>query len=80
MPSPHCLPGQPEARLSPGRSARRLDLERGVALPRESYGWEAQILRNGELTIGRRCLLKAEAVKWAEVEKAHADERVEWVE
>jgi hypothetical protein len=40
----------------------------------------AQILRDGELTIGWRGLLKAEAVKWAEAEKALADDRLEWME
>ena len=29
------------------------------------YGVEAQILRNGELTIGRRFLLKEQAIRWA---------------
>jgi len=46
----------------------------------EGYGWEAQILRNGQLTIGRRFLLKAEAVNWAEAEKALAGDRLEWME
>ena len=44
------------------------------------YGVEAQILRNGELRIGRRFPLKEQAVQWAEAEKAHAGERVEWME
>jgi hypothetical protein len=34
------------------------------------YGVEAQILRNGELTIGRRFLLKEQAIRWAEAERA----------
>lgn len=46
----------------------------------EGYGWEVQILRNGELTIGRRFLLREEAVAWAEAEKAHAGGGEEWVE
>lgn len=32
----------------------------------ESFGWEAQILRNGELAIGRRFVMKAQAIEWAE--------------
>jgi hypothetical protein len=37
-------------------------------------------LRNGELAMGRRFVLKEQAVRWAEEEKAHAGERVEWSE
>ena len=44
------------------------------------YGVEAQILRNGELMIGRRFMLKEQAVKWAEAKKAPAGERAEWME
>jgi hypothetical protein len=44
------------------------------------YGVEAQILRNGELSMGRRFMLKEEAVRWAEEEKAHAGDRVEFIE
>jgi hypothetical protein len=36
----------------------------------ESFGWEAQILRDGELVIGRRFLLREQAVAWAEHERA----------
>jgi len=39
----------------------------------ESYGWEAQILREGDLHTGRRFLLREQTVKWA------AQER-EWIE
>lgn len=35
----------------------------------ESYGWEAQILRDGELVIGRRFLLREQAVEWAETKR-----------
>ena len=35
----------------------------------ESWGWEAQILRDDELVIGRRFLLKDLAVKWANEER-----------
>jgi hypothetical protein len=35
----------------------------------ESYGWEAQILRDGQLVIGRRFLLKEQAIEWAEEER-----------
>jgi hypothetical protein len=35
-------------------------------------GWEAQILREGEL-IGRTFLLKEAAIRWAEAEKVHTE-------
>ena len=35
----------------------------------ESYGWEAQILREGELHTGRRFLLREQAARWAEQER-----------
>jgi hypothetical protein len=35
----------------------------------ESYGWEAQILREGELVIGRRFDLRRLAERWAEEER-----------
>ena len=38
---------------------------------------EAQILRNGELVIGRRFVLKEQAIRWAEEEKAHVGDRME---
>jgi hypothetical protein len=44
------------------------------------YGVEAQILRNGELRIGRRFPLKEQAVRWAEAEKAHVGKRLEDME
>jgi hypothetical protein len=44
------------------------------------YGVEAQILRNGELRIGRRFPLKEQAVRRAEAEKAHVGERLEDME
>jgi hypothetical protein len=37
----------------------------------ESYGWEAQILRDGELAIGQRFLLRDQAVAWAEKQRQH---------
>ena len=39
------------------------------------YGVEAQILRNGELRIGRRFPLKEQAIRWAEGERAHVAKR-----
>jgi S1-C subfamily serine protease len=36
----------------------------------ESYGWEAQILRDGGLVMGRRFLLRELAVNWAMSERA----------
>jgi hypothetical protein len=35
----------------------------------ESYGWEAQILREGELVIGQRFVLRQLAEQWAEAER-----------
>ena len=35
----------------------------------ESWGWEAQILREGELVIGRRFDLRRLAEQWAEEER-----------
>jgi hypothetical protein len=35
----------------------------------ESYGWEAQILRNGELFAGQRFVLRELAQEWAEAER-----------
>jgi hypothetical protein len=39
----------------------------------ESYGSEAQILREGALHIGRRFLLREQATRWADQER-------EWIE
>jgi hypothetical protein len=36
----------------------------------ESYGWEAMILREGELSISRRFLLRSQAMAWADAERA----------
>jgi hypothetical protein len=35
----------------------------------ESYGWEAQILREGELVIGQRFALRQLADAWSEAER-----------
>ena len=35
----------------------------------ETYGWEAQILRNGELVIGQRFVLRQMAEAWADAER-----------
>ena len=35
----------------------------------ESYGCEAQILREGDLHIGRRFLLREQAARWVEQER-----------
>jgi hypothetical protein len=39
----------------------------------ESWGWEAQILSEGELVIGRRFDLRRLAVQWAEEERKHLE-------
>jgi len=35
----------------------------------ESYGWEAQIYRETDFRIGRRFILREEAIGWAEQER-----------
>jgi len=40
----------------------------------ESYGWEAQILRDGDLVIGRRFLLRSGATDWADAERRCLEE------
>ena len=35
----------------------------------DSYGWETQILRDGELVIGRRFPVREQAVDWAEKQR-----------
>ena len=35
----------------------------------ESYGWEVQILRDGELVMGRRFILREGAARWGEAER-----------
>jgi hypothetical protein len=37
----------------------------------ESWGWEAQILREGELVIGRHFTLRRLAEQWAEEERKY---------
>ena len=76
-PAPRCKP-------RPGEPLWSIDKD-GVTWSAElryhgEYGVEAQILRNGELTIGRLFVLKELAVKWAEEEKAHAGESLEFSE
>ena len=39
----------------------------------ESVGWEAQILREGELVIGRTFLLREAAIRWSDAEKMHTE-------
>jgi hypothetical protein len=39
----------------------------------ESYGWEAQIFRETDFTIGRRFILREEAAGWAEWMKAEIE-------
>jgi len=40
----------------------------------ESYGWEAQIFRETEFTMGRRFILREKAIGWAEAEKQAIEE------
>ena len=40
----------------------------------ESYGWEAQILREGELFLGHGAfVLKGDAIQWAEAQRKDAE-------
>jgi hypothetical protein len=36
----------------------------------ESYGWEARVLRNGELSFSQRFILRRPAVRWANIERS----------
>jgi hypothetical protein len=36
----------------------------------KSYGWEAQIFRDTDLRIGRRFILRDEAIGWANAQRA----------
>jgi hypothetical protein len=35
----------------------------------ESYGWEARVLRSGELSVSRRFILREPAVRWADEQR-----------
>jgi hypothetical protein len=39
----------------------------------ESYEWEAMILREGELSISQRFVMKEHAIQWAESERANIE-------
>jgi hypothetical protein len=39
----------------------------------ESWGWEAQIARDGDLVIGRRFDTKALAMQWVNLERKHLE-------
>jgi len=41
----------------------------------ESWGWEAQILHEGELVIGQRFALRQVAEQWADEERKHLEKR-----
>ena len=77
-PAPRCRPRPGE----PLWSVRKGDVTWSAELRyHDEYRVEAQILRNGELRIGRRFPLKEQAVRWAEAEKTHVGERLEdWLE
>ena len=76
-PAPRCRPRPGE----PLWSVRRDGVTWSAELRYHGeYGVEAQILRNGELRMGRRFPLKEQAIRWAEEEKAHAGERTEFSE
>jgi hypothetical protein len=73
-PAPRCRPRPGE----PLWSLRREGVTWSAELRYHGeYGVETQILRNGELSIGRRFPLKEQAIRWAEEEKAHAGERLD---
>jgi hypothetical protein len=69
-PAPRCRPRPGE----PLWSVRKGDVTWSAELRfNGEYGVEAQILRNGELVIGRRFLLKEQAIRWAEAERQHRE-------
>ena len=76
-PAPRCRtrPGEPLWSIRKGEVTWSAELRY-----HGEYGVEAQILRNGELALGRRFTLKEQAVKWAEDEKAHAGDLDDWRE
>jgi hypothetical protein len=39
----------------------------------ESYGWEAQVFRETDFRIGRRFLLKADTIGWADAERQYRE-------
>ena len=41
----------------------------------ESYGWECQIFRETDFTIGRRFILRNAAIRWAESERKESERR-----
>ena len=76
-PDPRCRPRPGE----PLWSLRKGDVTWSAELRYHGeYGVEAQMLRNGELQMGRRFPLKEQAVRWAEDEGADAGERDDWSE
>jgi hypothetical protein len=73
-PAPRCRPRPGE----PLWSVRRNGVSWSAELrDHGEYGVEAQILRNGELSIGRRFPPKQQAVQWAENGRDHVGERLE---
>jgi hypothetical protein len=78
---PQARPTVPPTAGEPLWSVRKGDVTWSAELRYHGeYGVEAQILRNGELVIGRRFVLKEQAVKWAEAEKPLVGDRLEWME
>jgi hypothetical protein len=76
-PAPRCRPRPGE----PLWSVQKGDVTWSAELRfHGEYGVEAQILRNGELRIGRRVSLKEQADRWTEAEKAHAGDCIDFTE
>jgi hypothetical protein len=44
---------------------------------RESYGWEAQVLRDGDLFVARRLTMRAAAIAWADELRAFIERGLE---
>jgi hypothetical protein len=74
---PHYTPfgkPQPERPRDPGEvlwTLRRdhVDWSCELVFRGESYGWEARVLRSGELSMSRRFILREAAVRWADEQK-----------
>jgi hypothetical protein len=57
-----------------GRLQRIVKAGRALLLFRgESYGWEARVLRSGELSMSRRFILREPAVRWADEQRTNIE-------
>jgi hypothetical protein len=66
-PRPPQQPSPGERVWSLRKNGRQVDCE--LRFHGEAYGWECQCLHNGELAYGKRCPLRALALKEAEAQR-----------